>query len=121
MGTAAAGTMLAMRQNFALRLRTAAAVSLAVAAAGAAAAAPSSAADGWRELPPVKAPAGVATCLRDAGAGRVTLLGGFAKRHADISLLTIGDGGIAPTAATRFPGLVHCPDVAGGAGARQPL
>lgn len=115
------GSMLSMRQNFAFRLRAATAAGLAAIAAAGGAAAPASAADGWRELPPVEAPAGVATCLRDAGPGQVTLLGGFAKRHADISLLTIGDGGIAPTATTRFPGLVLCPDVAGGADARPPL
>lgn len=107
--------MLAMRQNFAFRLRAATAVGLAATTVAAAAAPAASAADGWRELPPVEAPSGVANCLRDAGPGRVTLLGGFGARHADVDLLTIGDGGLAPAASTRFPALVLCPEVAGAA------
>lgn len=122
MRTASPGKMRPMRQNIVLRRFAAATGTVIAAALGGAVVAPTaSAADGWRELPPIETPVGVATCLRDAGPGRVTLLGGFAKRHADISLLTIGDGGIAPTATSRFPGLVLCPDVAGSAGARQPL
>lgn len=96
--------------------RAAVVLVLAVGGVGTGGVAVASAADGWRELPPYEAPAGVATCLRGAGPGHVTLLGGFAARHADIALLAIGDDGLAPASSTRFPGLLSCPEAAAGTG-----
>jgi hypothetical protein len=87
----------------------AAALSLLLAASPAAA----SSADAWRELVPYDVPGGgAASCLRDAGGGRLALLGSFGFGHAESDLLAVGDAGTAAVGATRFSRLLFCPEVA---------
>jgi len=70
-------------------------------------------ASGWRELPPYDVPGGeAASCLRDAGGGRLALLGSFGFGHAETDLLAVGDAGATPTAVGRFSRLLHCAEVA---------
>ena len=95
-----------------IRLRRAAATVVLAAALLPALVTVAAAADGWRELPARDVPgAGIAACLRDAGDGRLALLGAFDGERTDSELLAVGDGGLAPVATTRLPALSFCPEV----------
>lgn len=79
------------------------------------AAAPVASADApsWSELPAYDAPGGgPAVCLRDAGAGRVTLLGDHDPRRTAIDLIEPSPGGAVRGGATAYRDLIGCPEVA---------
>lgn len=59
---------------------------------------------------------GVATCLRDAGAGRFGLLGPLGRTTTAIDVLQLGDGGLTPASTTTLGWLTSCPAVAGAIG-----